>query len=902
MRERLARWVLVPLCVCTLWVRAQAGQNSLGVAYLSWSTSEHVSDLTQVPSGTMRLYLVLKSCPDIRELRVRLTWTPSTPDASGYLLVPGAPDSTEGGYATPSAADTTGATLDGLPFNSTIIFPEGSPRTRVAYAFDPVIAGVAPPANFCLLDVIAVDAQADTDHVAITGCAYIHGGAAPGCPASPWAIDGTAVTVVFPYATASPPPGALEGSIDDFDFSDPSVRDALRAAGITWLKKVFPDATPEDVHGTNFLGEPVLLPDASGAFIAPVSPTGGTPLEVAAALSGAAGIADVAAIPVYANLSVVPSDPLFRLQWGLHNVAQSGTFPCQTPLLADKDINGPEAWAYEQGVTSQVRVGILDTGIRDDHPGLGDRVELGPSFITLTANSRDDNGHGTSVSGVVAATGNDGIGSAGVAWGGRLVSAKVLDYRGYGESGSVAEGIEWTRTRPADSTIRIVNLSLGGVIADMPARLACGRAFLNGELLVAAAGNGNQSQVSYPAGYAKSVCAAGAVLGDGLRWDDIRTPQFWGQRCASANCGSNWGSPLDLAAPGGEYIATTRWRPGRDTLDYFALERCDTTGYFFGGTSAAAPVVTGVALLLASNRDSLTGEDLEEIMSRTAVHLGQGESVPSGVRDDSTGHGVVRADAALEYIRPERQLLHVCDSSLVVVQRDTGWVGLQNAPTQCPPVGYYYQAIRYRLRRRIAFDPPFASVPDVWVRSSGTTCMASAILSPTYTSSPYYSYDYADSLTGARVIPDSVTASGCTVEGYVYYFPNCSAPWFPRDTLHATIAITAVGDPAGPTAVRPEASPGFELSLAPNPLRGRGNIAFVLPRPGPVRLSVHDLMGRMVACPVRGYYPAGKHRIAWGARSAKGEPLPPGLYFLRLWHDGAVATRQAIVIGSGSGE
>jgi subtilisin family serine protease len=118
--------------------------------------------------------------------------------------------------------------------------------------------------------------------------------------------------------------------------------------------------------------------------------------------------------------------------------------------VADADINAPEAWSITTG-TPSVRVGILDSGINDAHLDFEGRVNLedGWSMVPvppitlppycggfLTGDPpRDDNGHGTAVAGIVAASGNNNnIGVAGVAWGVTPIAIKLFDCFGLSNS------------------------------------------------------------------------------------------------------------------------------------------------------------------------------------------------------------------------------------------------------------------------------------------------------------------------------------------------------------------------------------------------------------------------------------------------------------------------------------
>jgi hypothetical protein len=84
--------------------------------------------------------------------------------------------------------------------------------------------------------------------------------------------------------------------------------------------------------------------------------------------------------------------------------------------------------------------------------------------------------------------------------------------------------------------------------------------------------------------------------------------------------------------------------------------------------------------------------------------------------------------------------------------------------------------------------------------------------------------------------------------------------------------------------------------LAPNPSRGRSvAVEFSLPRSAVVSLSVHDVLGRLVAKLAEGSFEGGSHQVAW-SQSVDGVPPPPGTYFVRLIAEGVVRTRKITVV------
>ncbi len=141
---------------------------------------------------------------------------------------------------------------------------------------------------------------------------------------------------------------------------------------------------------------------------------------------------------------VTPNDSRFSEQWALENVGQSGGDP-------GSDIHAAAAWRETTGSTSTV-IAVIDGGIDFSHPdlknnswknageipdngidddgdGLVDDVR-GWNWVYNTNDVSDEQGHGTSVAGVIAAEGNNGAGVSGVMWRASLMSLKVLDSTG----------------------------------------------------------------------------------------------------------------------------------------------------------------------------------------------------------------------------------------------------------------------------------------------------------------------------------------------------------------------------------------------------------------------------------------------------------------------------------------
>ncbi len=276
------------------------------------------------------------------------------------------------------------------------------------------------------------------------------------------------------------------------------------------------------------------------------------------------------------QFNYVPNDKLFKRQWGLRKAGY------------------PKAWNRTLG--SRAKVGVIDSGIAARHPDLKGNIAAQRDFVDGDRVANDRVGHGTHVSGIVAANTNNRRGVAGGCPGCRLLVAKVGDQRGVYAS-DAARGINWAVKRGA----RVVNLSFGAPGNPLILEGAVNRAWRKGAVVVAAAGNENTSRRSYPAAYRRVIAVAATTSED-------RRARF-----------SNYGRWVDVAAPGTNIFSTV---PG---------------GYQrYSGTSMASPSVAALAGLLASQ-----GLDNKQIRGRI-----QGTARDLGRRGRDIYYGYGRIDAA----------------------------------------------------------------------------------------------------------------------------------------------------------------------------------------------------------------------------------------------------------------
>ncbi|WP_454191082.1 S8 family peptidase [Paenibacillus sp. Marseille-Q7038] len=230
-------------------------------------------------------------------------------------------------------------------------------------------------------------------------------------------------------------------------------------------------------------------------------------------------------------------------------------------------VMAPAAWDITQS-SANIRIAIIDTGVQPDHPELVGKLLPGYDYVDWEPNSSDGNGHGTHVAGIAAAATNNGVGIAGMAPFASIIPIRSLDNNGNGLLSSVANGIVYA----ANNGAHVVNLSLGSLANDSFLQAAVQYAWDRGAVVIASAGNSNSSTPVYPA-YLPGVVSVASTNSS-----DVKSTF------------SNYGAWVDVAAPGEQILSTY----------------VGTSYAYLSGTSMAAPHVSGLAALLASQGRSNT--------------------------------------------------------------------------------------------------------------------------------------------------------------------------------------------------------------------------------------------------------------------------------------------------------
>ena len=294
--------------------------------------------------------------------------------------------------------------------------------------------------------------------------------------------------------------------------------------------------------------------------------------------------------------SGAPNDPYFASQLDLGPI---GVTP---------------AWLRSTGSPSVV-VAVLDTGIDAAHPEFAGR--LVPGFDALTkvedgvgdfGPTNDDDGHGTHVSGTVAAAANNAQGIAGIASTVTIMPIKILDADGSGDFKGMIAGMNWAIAHGA----RIITMSLGGTLSQIGianAQPAFDAAYAAGAVVVAASGNDGTAVNQYPCNFTHVICV-GSTTRDGstVSTFSTRTPA------------------LALVAPGEGIVSAL---PG------------NRYGYATG-TSMATPHVTGAVALMRSVDPTISVDQVLADLIQTARPL------VAGGRSTESGYGLLQVGPAVD--------------------------------------------------------------------------------------------------------------------------------------------------------------------------------------------------------------------------------------------------------------
>ena len=284
------------------------------------------------------------------------------------------------------------------------------------------------------------------------------------------------------------------------------------------------------------------------------------------------GLVEFAEPDYLGHIAATPNDSAYtnHMLWGL-----------------DK-ISAPAAWDVLTSA-SNIVVAVVDTGVRYTHEDLASNMWVNPNdgshgwnVIAGTSDPNDDQGHGTSVAGILGALGNNVKGVTGVAWKVQIMAYKCFDYLGMGSVSQAIAGMDYAKTNGA----RIINASWG-----FPASLALSNevySLRDSNIIVVAAcansGTNIDLNPTYPASY---------------HFDNVVTVAATTTNDVLAAYSGYSATSVHLAAPGDQIYTT--WSPN----DSYYVKQ--------SGTSFAAPYVSGACALLMAQYPA---DSYQQIISR----------------------------------------------------------------------------------------------------------------------------------------------------------------------------------------------------------------------------------------------------------------------------------------------
>jgi serine protease AprX len=367
-----------------------------------------------------------------------------------------------------------------------------------------------------------------------------------------------------------------------------------------------------------------------------------------------------------ATVADVPASQLAKLatQPGVVRIAFDAPVKIQDDPLSECCDRLQSAYPYAVDAVRQwnsgsklrgtgIGVAVIDSGVRDSHPDfMGANLydlstkrvpQLLNGMLGVTASGQDDNGHGTFVAGIIAGRGwglpgmQDFGKYIGIAPDANIISIKVSDGAGMAHVSDVIAAIEWVAKNRQTYNIRVINLSMvSSMVSSYKTDMldaAVELAWLQGLVVVVANGNaGPNANITSPAND-PYIISVGAT-------DDMGTAATYDDALAAF---SSYGvtvdgvSKPDLVAPGRRIISALSSR--FDTLAVQNPARVVDDGYIrLSGTSASAPVVSGVVAQLLQARPSLTPGQVKWLLTHTAQPIGGA----------GTGSGYPRVGAAVQ--------------------------------------------------------------------------------------------------------------------------------------------------------------------------------------------------------------------------------------------------------------
>ncbi len=555
------------------------------------------------------------------------------------------------------------------------------------------------------------------------------------------------------------------------------------------------------------------------------------------------------------GMELTPDDPYYPSQWHLNNTGQDGG-------VAGIDIKAEGAWDITLG--DGINIAIVDSGFEADHPDLADN-NVGDGYDTDTGTSPTAvwGRHGTACAGIAAAKGNNDTGVTGVAPNSGLISVSQSFNNGLNSISQMADGISWAWQNGADviSNSWNTNVSSCGILQCELVEDAINNALLNGRnglgsVVVFSSGNDNINGANFPSNSNPLILCVGAIDKCGIRSGrtDI-VPESCDPWCTGCKPGSSYGTPLDVVAGGTNVLTTDRVGGQGYNPPESGTGHPDTDYAFFGGTSAACPMVAGVTALVLSANPDLTVQQVNDIIEQSAQKIRQDVYTysstggrPNGDWNNELGYGLVDAHQA---VLLAQSLIPDCQPNIV----HTGTInsGLYEAiytVNSTATIGDN-QDVTYHAGEHILLE-------SVFVADAGNGSLFLAEIS-----------DCSSNLTNPTNNMVQQT------EDVFYDYAEAGT----------TSSISLVEN----TSITTDA---LAINNYPDPFTGQTTIAFDLPEDTEVTLFISDVTGKQIALlSNKQNLLKGGHQITFD-----GNPYPAGIYYYTIQAGNHIETKKMILM------